>query len=561
MINDGCKKSIDGELFQKLVLNGASNLKEHIKIVNDLNVFPIPDGDTGDNMYMTLSGGLNGLKSVKENSVRLKARALADGMLINARGNSGVILSQLFAGLAEGVKDEDITDIKKFGEALVAGVKQAYASVVKPVEGTMLTVARESAEYALSKANTYKTIDEFFNDFVLEMQKSLDRTPDLLTVLKDAGVIDSGGAGLLYITEGMRDALSSEVAAEIAVTEAEEKTVDYSKFDENSEMTFGYCTECLLRLQNSKVDAVNFDVNQIIEFLDTIGDSIVAFKTGTIVKIHVHTLTPYKVLEFCQRFGEFLTVKIENMSLQHSEAEQPKKTSHDFESKTPTKKREHKKYGVVTVATGEGLSKTFSEFGADVVIDGGQGHNPSIENFLEAFDQVDSDFIFVLPNNSNIIMAARQAATMYTKSKIFVIETKNFGQAYSILSMLDFGDEEPEEIAERMKSDMAGVVTGMITGSIRSACIDGVNIQKGEYIGFTDKKMLVSNADKLAAFTALSEKLLDDEKSFMIAVYGKEVNAEQRAATSRIAAEKFPNVEFYEIDGEQDVYDYIIIIE
>ena len=561
MINDGCKKSIDGELFQKLVLNGANNLKEHIKTVNDLNVFPIPDGDTGDNMYMTLSGGLGGLKSVKENSVRLKARALADGMLLNARGNSGVILSQLFAGLAEGVKDDDTADIKGFGEALLAGVKQAYASVVKPVEGTMLTVAREAAELALSKAEQYQTLDEFFDDFVLEMQKSLDRTPDLLTVLKDAGVIDSGGAGLLYITEGMRDALNGEVKSEIAVTEAEEKVVDYSKFDENSEMTFGYCTECLLRLQNSKVDAVNFDVNQIIEFLDTIGDSIVAFKTGTIVKIHVHTLTPYKVLEFCQRFGEFLTIKIENMSLQHSETEQPKKTSHDFESKMPIKKRVHKKYGVVTVATGEGLAKTFSEFGADVVIDGGQGHNPSIENFIEAFDQTDSDFIFVLPNNSNIIMAARQAAEMYSKSKIFVIETKNFGQAYSILSMLDFGDEEPEEIASRMKADMAGVVTGMITSSIRSACIDGVNIQKGEYIGFTDKKMLVSNADKLGAFTALSEKLVDDEKSFMIAVYGKDVDREQRVATAKIASEKFPDLEFYEIEGEQDVYDYILIIE
>jgi len=557
-LKEGNCKNIDGVLFEKLVVYGANNLKANIKTVNDLNVFPIPDGDTGDNMYMTLSGGVNALKSVKENSVCLKARALAEGMLLNARGNSGVILSQLFAGLANGFTEETAS-LEEFGKALKEGVKQAYSSVVKPVEGTILTVARESSEEAVEMAKCGCSFDQFFDHFVKEMQKSLERTPDLLSVLKDAGVIDSGGAGLLYITEGMKNAIDGKEIDEIAVTE-DEKTVDFSKFNEDSVMTFGYCTECLLQLQTSKVDVNAFEPQTIIDFLETIGDSIVAFKTGTKIKLHVHTLTPYKVLEFCQQFGEFLTIKIENMTLQHSETEKGT-PAHSFENLKPKKKREHKKFGLVTVATGKGLVDTFTELGADVVIDGGQGNNPSIETFIEAFDQADADIIFVLPNNSNIIMAAKQASGMYDKSEIRVIETKNFGQAYSILSMLDYSCDDADTIEEGMKNDMASVTTGMVTISIRSANLDGVEINKGEYIGFTDKTMLVSKPTKIDAFKALADKLCDDEKSYMIAVYGQDVIEEDKQTVRDYFAEKYPNIEFYEIDGEQAVYDFILIIE
>jgi len=557
-LKEGNCKNIDGELFEKLVVYGANNLKANIKTVNDLNVFPIPDGDTGDNMYMTLSGGVNALKTVKENSVCLKARALADGMLLNARGNSGVILSQLFAGLANGFTDETAS-LEEFGKALKEGVKQAYASVVKPVEGTILTVARESSEDAVEMAKCGCSFDQFFDHFVKEMQKSLERTPDLLSVLKDAGVIDSGGAGLLYITEGMKNAIEGKEIDEIAVTE-DSKAVDFSKFNEDSVMTFGYCTECLLQLQTSKVDVNAFEPQTIIDFLETIGDSIVAFKTGTKIKLHVHTLTPYKVLEFCQQFGEFLTIKIENMTLQHSETEE-NTPAHSFENLKPKKKREHKKFGLVTVATGKGLIDTFTELGADVVIDGGQGNNPSIETFIEAFDEADADIIYVLPNNSNIIMAAKQASGMYDKSEIRVIETKNFGQAYSILSMLDFGSDDADAIEEGMRNDMAGVTTGMVTISIRSASLDGVEINKGEYIGFTDKTMLVSKPTKIDAFKALSDKLCDDDKSYMIAVYGQDVTEEDKQKAREYFVEKYPNIEFYEIEGGQDVYDFILIIE
>lgn len=555
-MNQLSEKIIDGKLFERLVLSGANSLKTHVKIVNDLNVFPIPDGDTGDNMLMTLSGGLNGLKSVKENSVDLKASALASGMLLNARGNSGVILSQLFAGLAEGLKGCETADMSVFGNALKLGVKRAYSAVIKPVEGTMLTVAREAADGV--EKTTKENLGEFFSTFTKSMQESLERTPDILAVLKEAGVIDSGGAGLLYIAEGMKHALDSEdVFSEIAVTTDGPKDLDFSKFTADSEMVFGYCTECLLRLQNKKVDAENFDTSVIIDFLESIGDSIVCFKTDTIVKIHVHTMTPYKVLEFCQRFGEFLTIKIENMTLEHNEKDQEE----DIVIKMPEKTSVRKKIGIVTVANGKGLTDTFSELGADFVIDGGQGNNPSIETFIGAFDKVNADEIFVLPNNGNIIMAARQAADMYEKSNVRVIETKNLGQAYSILSMIDFGCDDADRIEERMKEDMQEVVTGMISTAVRSTVVDGVDIEKGNYIGFIDKKMLFSHADKIKTLEGLLDKIGMEEKSFVIAVYGNGITNEERKETAKLIESSYPDVEFYEIDGQQDVYDFILIIE
>lgn len=563
MTNSTYEKFIDGELFEKLVLCGACNLKAHIKTVNDLNVFPIPDGDTGDNMYMTISGGLGGLKAVKENSVCQKAQALAKGMLLNARGNSGVILSQLFSGMANGFKDSETATVKILGEAFVQGVKQAYSSVAQPVEGTILTVARESAEYALKKCDENTTVCEFFHNCVKEMKESLKRTPELLEALKEAGVIDSGGAGLLYITEGMESAAEGKDVEEIAFTEIETKnakSVDFSNFNENSVMTFGYCTECLLQLQTSKTDVDSFEVSTIIKFLETIGDSIVAFKTGTVIKLHVHTMTPYKVLEFCQQFGEFLTIKIENMTLQHSE------TGEDFalnKSKTikPKVKKEHKKHALVTVGTGEGLINTFYECGADLVIDGGQGHNPSIEDFIDAFNELDAEHIYVLPNNSNIIMAAKQASSMYDKAQIHIVPTKNFGHAYAILSMLDFSADDPDAIVEGMIEEMSCATTGMVTPSIRDANIDGVEIKKGEFIGFTDKTMHVSCGDKVSTFVQLADKLGAKEKAIMIVVYGKTVTDEQRLAVSASISEKYPELEFYELDGGQDVYEFIIILE
>ena len=324
-------KIIDGEVFKKLMLGGASNLQANVQEVNELNVFPIPDGDTGENMYLTLKGGIDALQTQDNASLQEETRALAQGMLLNARGTSGVILSQLFYGLAEGLAGLDSADLQQLAAALKQGVKCAYGAVAEPVEGTILTVAREAVENSVGHIQENMTVVEFFSLYLSEMKKSLINTPELLAALKEAGVIDSGGAGLVYIIEGFCKVLAGEdVGGEIAAG-ASSKSVDFSKFNEDSVMEFGYCTELLLQLQRAKTDLDAFSVPELIEFLGTVGDSIVAFRTGTVVKLHVHTLTPWKVLAHCQEFGEFLTVKIENMTLQHNET-----TKEKTETKTST---------------------------------------------------------------------------------------------------------------------------------------------------------------------------------------------------------------------------------
>lgn len=546
---------IDGLLFEKLVIGGVMNLKANIKIVNDLNVFPIPDGDTGDNMFMTINGGVPYLKAVEENSLYLKAEALANGMMLNARGNSGVILSQLFNGLAKGLQNLETADVNEFSLAFKNGVVQAYSAVIQPVEGTILTVAREAIEHAIEHLNKNSTIESFMEDYVVEMKKSLEHTPELLETLKEAGVIDSGGAGLLYIAEGFNDVLEGKEIKDVEVDTKQGVELDLSKFNENSVMEFGYCTEFLLQLQTIKVDVEKFEVAPIIEYLETIGDSIVAFKTGTIIKVHVHTLTPYKALEFCQKFGEFLTIKIENMSLQHNEVVAKEDNSR------VRKNTKRKKFAVVTVATGKGLIDTFYEFGIDEVIDGGQSKNPSTKRFIEAFDNVNADYIYVLPNNSNIIMTAKEARDLYKESKVYVIESKNFGQAYSTLSMLDFSSDDPEEIANMLKEGMEDVTTGMITKSIRDANINNVDIKEGDYIGFSDKTMYVSTPSKLDTYFELIEKLDVNNKNFLINVFGDSVKEKEKNAIRNLIKNKYPNLEAYEINGNQEVYDFILILE
>ena len=551
------KNTIDGVLFEKMILGGVANLRANLQKVNDLNVFPIPDGDTGENMYLTLQGGMDGLLAASDLSLGEKAQTMAQGMLLGARGNSGVILSQLFFGLAEGLKGLSYASLTVFGEALKLGVKCAYGAVAHPVEGTILTVAREAIENACQKITDEISVEDFFSAYLAEMKKSLEKTPDLLAVLKESGVIDSGGAGLVYITEGFCRALGGEnVEREVAIAE-KKKAVDLSKFNENSVMQFGYCTELLLQLQRSKTDVENFSVDGLIAFLESVGDSVVAFKTGTIVKLHVHTMTPYKVLEYCQQYGEYLTVKIENMTLQHNETHDEVAVSEEI--KMP--KRARRKYATVTVAAGEGLKQTFLDMGADYVIFGGQTNNPSSEAFITAFDEVNADCIFVLPNNGNIVLAAKQAANIYQGSKIVVIESKNVGQGYSALSMLDYAPDDEEEIAKNMRESMQGTITGMVARSVRSTCLDGVNVVDGEYMGFTDHKMLVCKPTKIQAVQALTTALDVSEKEFVIAVYGKSVLDAEKQEFRAFMAQTYPKVETYEIDGGQDVYDFMLIIE
>jgi len=556
------RKTIDGELFNKMILGGVANLRANLQEVNDLNVFPIPDGDTGENMYLTLQGGLDQLQACKGETLAEKSQAMSQGMLLGARGNSGVILSQLFYGLAEGLAGLETADLRQFGSALKMGVKCAYGAVAHPVEGTILTVAREAVENACQKFDADMTVQEFFAGYLYEMKKSLEKTPDLLAVLKEAGVIDSGGAGLVYITEGFCKTLGGEeLENELSVAESSaKKALDLSKFNENTVMVYGYCTEFLLQLQTSKTDVNNFDLEGLKAFLESVGDSVVAFQTGTIIKIHVHTLTPWVVMKECQNYGEFLTIKIENMTLQHNETVKEEKPAHaQKEIKKP--KRARRKYALVTVATGDGLKKTFLEMGADYVICGGQTNNPSSEDFVQAFDEVNADHIFVLPNNGNVILAANQAAKIYADSKVHVIETKNIGQGYSALSMLDYSADDVDEIKQSLLESIQNTVTGMVARSVRDTALNGVNIKKDEYMGFTDKTMLVCVPNKVDALCALTEKLNVGEKEYFLVSYGKEATEAEKESFRAYVSDKYPMVEFYEIDGGQDVYDFLLIVE
>ena len=555
-------KTIDGGLFEKMILGGVANLQAHLKTVNDLNVFPIPDGDTGENMYLTLQSGLQSLSAETSERLGDKAHAMAQGMLLGARGNSGVILSQLFYGLGEGLKDMDSADLTQIGNALKEGVKCAYGAVAHPVEGTILTVAREAVENICAKNTAEMSVEEFFAGYLVEMKKSLEKTPNLLAVLKEAGVIDSGGAGLVYITEGFCKTLGGERVENLSsVAQASQKSVDLSKFDENSVMVFGYCTELLLRLQTAKTDIEKFSVEELIAFLESVGDSVVAFKTGSIVKIHVHTLTPYKVLEHCQKYGEYLTVKIENMTLQHNETHDKTEDELAVSAEIKMPKRARRKFATVVVASGEGLKNTFLEMGADEVISGGQTNNPSSEDFINAFDKVNADYIFVLPNNGNIVMAAKQAKAIYKDSEIRVIESKNIGQGYSALSMIDYDIDDADEIEAQMKESMQGTLTGMVARSVRDATLNGVAVEKDKYMGFTDHTMLLCEETKAEAVCSLAEKMGVADKEFLIVVHGNSVTDEEKETLRAFMSEKFPSIEVYEIDGGQEVYDFLLIIE
>lgn len=557
-ITDNQEEFIDGAMFTEMVRSGASELRSNVDEINELNVFPVPDGDTGDNMRMTLESGLAALEKISSNDLAEVLTVLSHGMLLGARGNSGVILSQFFAGVADGLETHSKADAEILGNSLSIGVKRAYESVVTPKEGTILTVAREAVAYAVKKIKPTSTIRTLFADLIKEMQRSLIRTPELLPILKEAGVIDSGGAGLLYIMSGFNRVLNGETASyEFSSEEKQDEAkqnheIDLDAFGTDSELIFGYCTELLLRLQNSKVNPDTFDHSVITDYLKTIGDSIVIFKTDSIVKIHVHTKTPEKVLEFCHSFGEFLTLKIENMSVQHNEA---------FKNEDESVKDVKKKCGTVFVCSGSGIKETFIELGADCVVDGEQTQNPSTNDFITAFDSISAENIFVFPNNSNIILAAKQAASMYKKAKIHVIETSNIGEGYAGLLAVEETDDI-EGLISTVNEALSDVSEGEITFSVRDTDIYGMHIQKGDTIALSNKKILHFGKNRTNVVTALVDSLLSDKMKSVITLFvGEEVTESEKDSLELYISKNYPSVEPYFIDGKQKVYSYIIIAE
>lgn len=549
-------KTVDGAMFERFVVSGAGKLERNIKRINDLNVFPIPDGDTGDNMFRTIAGGISEMEKEQGTAISKKAKALAKGMLFSARGNSGVILSQLFSGVSMGLGDIEEATVTDLARAFVSGVKRAYETVVSPVEGTILTVARESAYDTFEKITEDTTLGELSDMLITRMNSSLENTPELLDVLKEAGVIDSGGAGLYLIAEGAVEAVNGNGTSGIGISTADTATqADFSLFGMDSVFEYGYCTEFMLRLMTSKTDVDAFDERIIIDYLSTIGDSIVALKDDSIVKIHVHTMTPAKAIEFCQQFGEFLTVKIENMMLQHNEHEMKKL------DELPQVKRKRIKYATCIVTSGDGIIEVFKEQGADYIIDGGQGKNPSINDFIVAFDKINADNIFVFPNNSNIIMAANQAKELYTSSRIFVIPSKNLGQAYASLSMLDYSFDTPEEVESNFIENMNYAETGMVCKAIRSVEYRDLSVRNNDYIGFTNKKVLSSDPDKIAALKKLCDELDIAGKEIATLIFGADATEEDKERARSMFSGEFGDKEYYEIDGKQEIYDFIIILE
>ena len=546
------KKELDSAFLMQMLRGGMENLSEHMEEINDLNVFPIPDGDTGSNMLMTIRGG-EGVVPEPGESVGTWARRVADAALLAARGNSGVILSQFMDGIAAGLEGVQTVNVEIASKAFLCGVEHAYAAVMEPVEGTILTVMREAADYAAEQPHT--NLEKYLEDYLFCARQALANTPEQLDVLKKAGVVDSGGAGLIRIIEGAEAVLTGEAIPEtehLSMAPKGAQQLNLDLFTEDSELEFGYCTELLLRLQRKKTDLQSFDVNVIRNYLKTIGDSIVCFRTGSIVKIHVHTKTPYQVLQYCQKYGEYLTVKIENMTLQHNNIS-PEKRYEEMPEK--------KLFGVVAVASGEGIKDTFRENGVDVIVEGGQSMNPSADDFIEAFRHVNAGTIFVLPNNGNVILAAKQAASLYDRADIRVIESHTIGDGLAIMSMFSSELKDVDLVEQTMKEAMEGVITGCVAKCVRNTENNGFTLREGQYIGFVGKDIVSADNDRRDTAMMLSGRIDFTGHEICVLIRGKDTNeAEAREILDAVRGQH-PGTEVYLIDGGQEIYDYIIVVE
>ena len=549
-------KLLDGKTLKNMLIGGVENIRQNTDEINDLNVFPVPDGDTGTNMMLTLEGGVSAVAKEEFSSVGDVIEKFAKGALLGARGNSGVILSQIFAGIKEGLAKHDKVGALELCEAYRSGIAKSYASVSNPTEGTILTVFRESVEYAAERMDDSSSIEDFFKLHIEEAKRSLARTKEILPALTEADVVDSGGAGYLCIAVGMYLALTGELAATDFKPSAPAAgpELDFDRFTRDSVMRRGYCTEFLLRLSSYKVDPDNFEIESMRALLELLGgDSIVTYKEGDIVKVHVHTLDPGRVLTSAREFGEFLTVKIENMELGHSDVEGVKKK---IEKKAPKKP-----FTVLTVATGEGLCSLFSDMGADGIINGGQTSNPSTEEFVEAFDSHPADDIIVLPNNKNVMLAAKQAAEIYSGAKVHIIPTYTLMEGYGALSVITPGITDIEMLCKNAERAAKSVIGSEVTCAVRDVTIDGKEIKRGDYITITGGKITSVEADRDSALLAMLDGVDMDDYELITLFVGEDVDEDARVAITEKLEESYPEMEVTVYRGEQAVYDYLIAIE
>ena len=539
---------LNGAALHALFESGYRNLKKNTDAINALNVFPVPDGDTGTNMVMTFGGGLRSV-SADMGSVDVYMQALSQGALLSARGNSGVIFSQFVSGLARGFAGCEQVDFQDFIRAFECAREDAYKAILTPTEGTILTVIREAAAFLREQGSGYCDLRSGFEALLAQMKKTLQKTPDLLPILRESGVMDSGGAGLVCFVEGMVAHLSGSTVEDTPELAEVQSTVN-SSFGPDSVLEYGYCTEFILQLMNVKTDLAAFDLKAFLKPLEAMGDSIVSVANGSIVKLHIHTFTPEKVLEYGRRFGEFVTLKIENMSVQHSEAA----------PKEPPK--EHQKYAVVAVAAGEGIIDYFRSIGADEIINGGQTNNPSVDDFLAAFRRLNADHIIVLPDNSNVVMTARQAAELYQEADVRVIPTKSVVEGCSALSMFNPWCATVEELLEEMSAGLSGIVTGYLTTAIRDTHMGGLEIHKGDYIGLNRENVLSRGSDKVQTAFELVRRICEDcPREIIIVFRGADATEEEAAALQQRLETAYPCADIGFIDGKQEIYDFIISLE
>ncbi|MDM5297894.1 DAK2 domain-containing protein [Bacillus pumilus] len=552
-------RNLDGYAFAKMILAGAHHLSQNAQIVDALNVFPVPDGDTGTNMNLSMTSGAKAVEETNTDHIGKVGIALSKGLLMGARGNSGVILSQLFRGFSKHIEQKATIDAKEFALALQAGVDTAYKAVMKPIEGTILTVAKDAAKKAVAVSATEDQIDRVLELTIDEARASLDRTPDLLPVLKEVGVVDSGGKGLLCVYEGFLASLKGEELPQAASlpTLKELVSAEHHKSAQShmntEDIEFGYCTEFMVKFEEDKQ---TFDENAFREELSEFGDSLLVVSDETLAKVHIHAEQPGVVLSYAQRYGSLINMKIENMREQHSSIVSEER---DQSSAPATPVAEKQRFGVVSVAMGEGIADLFKSIGASVVIEGGQTMNPSTEDIVKAIESIHAETVFILPNNSNIVMAAKQAATVSSR-EVVVIPTKTVPQGMSaLLSLNETASNEDNETA--MLEAIDHVKSGQITFAVRDTQIDGIDIAKGDYMGLFNGKITLTAKNQLDAAKQLLTHMVTEDDEIVTIIKGEDASSEEMKALEAFIEESFEDVEIEIHDGQQPLYSYILAVE
>ena len=566
-------KSINSETFKMMLLSGANNLYNNYPEIDALNVFPVPDGDTGMNMNLTMQSGAKEISNRNDDDIYTIAKVFSKGLLMGARGNSGVITSQIFRGIADGMTSKVSIDATELASAFENGTRVAYKAVIKPVEGTILTVIRESSEYLAKHVDENTSIEKAFDLLLKEARKSLERTPDLLPVLKEVGVVDSGGAGLIKILEGMQSALNGEFIDKVNATSTDIKGSAQVAADENND-EFGYCTEFIMRLGPDSVKRP-FQKNRFTSVLNSHGNSLVVVQDEDIVKVHVHTLNPGNILSYAQNFGEFVKLKIENMTEQHNEILLNEMNKNNDEKSAAAKLKEAplsapkekketplKEYALIATSSGKGIDEYFKEIGVDEIVSGGQTMNPSTNDFLEKIEKVHAKTVYLFPNNGNIILAANQARDVLEgKVEVVVIPTKTIMQG--IVASMNFNPEFDSKInAEEMTNAIDTVKSGSVTFSIKDTEIDGVKVKKDEYMAIKESKNIISShKNKFDALKDLVKHLVDEDSSILTILVGNDINDKELKRIEDYYNKEYKNIDCDIKRGDQPVYSFIVGVE